>query len=369
MKGMGDKVTVIGAGTAGLITAKNLSALGIDTTVYDQKPVLGYPAVASGIISIKGLRSLGVDYSKAITNTLYGANIHAGNTVMHIRSLEPKAHVLDRQLLNEACFDESVKSGAKVVKSRKVEDADLEAFHRDSVIVGADGPLSLVARHFRMGTIEKYALTYKAEYNIESADPNVVDLFFDNRTAPKFFGWLCPNSKDVLEVGIGIDSRHGNSKAAFDRFVEKKVHDAVAGAKMLSGHASIIPLQSARKMVDPEKEVLLVGDAAGQVKPTTGGGIVFGGRAAIIAAKAIADHMKNGKSLMEYEKTFRKRYGLDLKLHGLIRAFYSGLDESGMGFAIKLLNTLGAEAFFSRYGDMDSPATVVKKFFVRGLAK
>ena len=366
---MRDRVSVIGAGTAGLIAARNLAEKGIDTVVYDQKERLGVPARASGIVSISGLDSLGIGYGKAITNTLHGANIHAGGSVMRVRAKGAKAHVVDRTMLNEICEDEGISAGAKVVKGRKIEGRDLDRMHSESIIIGADGPVSTVARHFSMGSISRYALTYKAEYNVNARDSGVVDLYFNNSLTPRFFAWLCPNAKDVLEVGIGIDSKYGNSKAAFDGFVkQKEIAEAIGGSKMLNGHASMIPMQTMRQIVSAGKEVLLVGDAAGQVKPTTGGGIVFGGNAAIIAARVIRDHIEKGRSLSDYERIFRKRYGFDIRLHSVISSVYSG-STTGLGYLLRMSNALGLDAFFGRYGDMDRPSLMLKRFFLRSLAK
>ncbi len=367
---MRDSVAVVGAGTSGLLTARDLAISGISASVYDQKVRLGYPAKASGIISINGLKSLGIGYEKAVTNTLYGANIHAGESVMRIMARRPQAHVLDRVKLNEICYDESVSAGAKVQTGARVGSAKLDELHKESIIVGADGPVSEVARHFSMGSIKKYTLTYKAEFNVDVENEKVVDLFFDNALAPRFFAWLCPNAGDILEVGIGIDAQNGNSKTAFDRFAKKEEVAAMIGkSKMLDGYASMIPMQTARKVVDEKQEVLLVGDAAGQVKPTTGGGIVFGGNAGRIAASVISDHIHSGKGLSAYEDLFRKGFGADIALHGLINRIYSSLDAKKIGFLINISKTLGFEGFFSEYGDMDRPSLMLKRLFLRRFAK
>ncbi len=367
---MREKVSVIGAGTSGLIAARDLAHAGIMTRVYDQKSRLGYPAKASGIISINGLESLGIRYHKAVTNTLYGANIHAGGATMRIISRKPQAHVLDREKLNLVCYDEATAAGAEAELGVKVIGEKIEEIHKDSVIIGADGPVSAIAKHFSMGSIKSYTLTYKAEYDMNVDDVRTVDLFFDNNLAPKFFAWMCPNSKDILEVGIGIDGKHGNSKAAFEKFIRMKgVAEKIDGARMLDGYASIIPMQTVRSVVDGKKEVLLVGDAAGQVKPTTGGGIVFGGNAARMASKVVAEHIRNGVSLEAYERMFRKNFGLDIRLHSFLNKIYSSFDEKKLGFLINMAKTLGLESFFANYGDMDRPSLMLKRFFLRGLAK
>ncbi len=367
---MKDTVAVVGAGTSGLIMARDLEGYGIGTSVYDQKTKLGYPAKASGIISINGLKSLGIGYEKAVTNTLYGANIHVGKEVMRIIAKNPQAHVLDRVRLNEICYDEAVDKGASVNTGARIDSRKIGELHEKNILVGADGPLSEVAKYFSMGSISKYTLTYKAEFNVDVEDAKVVDLFFDNRVAPKFFAWICPNAKDILEVGIGIGSRYGNSKAAFEKFLKL---DEVAGyvrrGKLLDGYASLIPMQTVRKVVDEKNEVLLVGDAAGQVKPTTGGGIVFGGNAARLAAKVISEHLRKGVSLNDYGRLFKKSFGTDIAMHSLINKLYANLDVEKLGFLLNVSKTLGFESFFSRYGDMDRPSVMLKRFILRGSAK
>ncbi len=367
---MRKKVAVIGAGTSGLIAARDLASYGVECRVYEQKERLGYPQKASGIISISGLEGLGVHYSKAVTNTLYGANIHAGSATMRIVSKKPQAHVLDRVKLNEICYDESLKRGAEVRTGVRVDSGMLGELHKGNVIVGADGPLSLVAKHFSMGAIENYILTYKADFQVNVDNRRMVDLFFDNRIAPGFFAWLCPNSDEVMEVGIGVDSKYGNSKNAFDKFLRlEKVSHILEEAKMLDGYASIIPMRTTRKVVDDKQEALLIGDAAGQVKPTTGGGVVFGGNAAMIAAQVIRDHVQEGRSLNRYGQLFRKNFGKEMVLHRMISKVYASLDVRSIERLINISKTFGLESFFSEHGDMDRPSVMLKRFIFRGFAK
>jgi digeranylgeranylglycerophospholipid reductase len=365
---MRSKVAVIGAGTAGLIAARELASQGIDTRVYERKKRPGYPPNASGIVSIAGLKGLGIGYRGAVTNTLYGANIHVGKEVMRVISEKPVANVLDRERLNLACREESARKGAKLFTNRNVDSKELDSLHRDSIIVGADGAVSSVARHFSMGAIGDHVLTYKGEFDAMPRDARVVDLFFGSEVAPKFFGWMCPNSKDTLEVGIGIGPGHGNSKAAFDRLMKVgEVSEAVGGSRMLSGYASIIPLRTRERIVDEREDVLLVGDAAGQVKPTTGGGIVFGGNGAILAARAISDHINTGSGLEEYEKAFNGKFGSDLAMHRALGRIYSGMGTGNLALLVRAAKALGAESFLSKYGDMDRPSVMLRRFFLRGL--
>ncbi len=362
-------MSIIGAATSGLIAAKRLASHGIDATVYDQKSVLGSPVRASGILSVTGLATLGIDYTKTITNTLYGANVHCAGKVMRIVSEKPVAHILERQRLNEVCRDEAAREGARILTGRRISGSELNRMRNLGIVIGADGAVSTVAKHFGLGKIRRMALTYKAEFNLDVQDPGVVDLFFDNTKYRGLFAWLAPNAKDILEVGVGIDSTAGNARTAFDMFLqEPEVKNVIDGRKPITQGASIIPMSLRERFVDEDKGVLLVGDAAGQVKPTTGGGIIFGGNGAIMAAEAIDKHINGSGRLSDYERSFRTAYGLDTRLHSLINRFYTSLSPRSLGTIVSVMNAFGIDKFLAMYGDMDRPSLIMKRFFLRSLA-
>ncbi len=362
---MKDSVSVIGAGTAGLIAAKRLAQLGVETTVYDQKKVLGHPVRASGILSIRGLDGLGIDYGRAVTNTLHGARIHSGGETMEIRAGAPVAKVLDRKLLNDLCHDEAVANGANVMLGSRVAGHALEALSEANIVVGADGAVSEVAKHFRMGDIGRYAVTYKAEYNIRHDDPGLVDLFFDPGVSRGLFAWFCPNAEDILEIGIGVDSKAGNAKASFQKFLSlPRVYSVIGSSRPVSEGASIIPLALRTKIVDNDRGIVLVGDAAGQVKPSTGGGIIYGGNASLMAARSIKNHIEGNASLEEYRKAYMRKYSLDTRLHAFANWIYSRAGEKEFGFALRVLRGLGVGSFLGRYGDMDMPSSILRNLLL-----
>ncbi len=366
---MRSEVSIIGAGTAGLIAAKRLGELGIEATVYDQKRRLGIPVRASGILSISGLSTLGIDYSGCVTNSLVGANVHAAGHVMRIRSKRPVAYVLDRKRLNDACHDEAVANGAAVIGSRRIYGAELDRLAGNGVVIGADGAVSAVASHFGMGASPGMVLTWKAEYEVEALEDGIVELFFDNAAYRGLFAWLCPNSRDLLEVGIGVDSRYGNARKSFSKFIEhSEVKRILGGRRPVSEGGFLIPTGMRSLIARDSPGVLLVGDAAGQVKPTTGGGIIFGGNAAIMAAQSVKNHLDGSGKLSDYSSQFMRRYGLDLAMHSAINKAYSSVGTGFMGRAIDVLNALGVDGFLGEYGDMDRPSLMLKRFFLRNLS-
>ena len=367
------RVVVVGAGVIGLILAKELAQRSIATEVYDGKRSVEEGAdKASGILSKTGLGHIGIDYRSAIVNELDGAVLHAGNESLRVKARSVQAYVLDRGKLAKRCLEEAERAGAEITFARRLGADELRRLANDNgnIIVGADGAVSGVAAAFGFPPVKEYVLTYKAEYSGASVeDSHSVELFFANKHARRFFGWSAPYSSDMVELGVGTSSTARRSSAsAFADFInDGNVRGIVEGAERMAGHASIIPLGS--RKVTVKGNVMLVGDAAGQVKATTGGGIIFGAACARVAADVINAHIEHGTALAHYEKMWRRQYGMDLKLHAALHNYYSSMGPRSLALLIRMSKLFGAEQFFSRYGDMDSPSTMLKRFVLRGLAE
>ena len=370
---MSRKAVIVGAGVIGLLLAKKLAESGIDTVVYESKKrVSDNTAKASGIFSKEGLSRLDIDWKEALVTTLNGATIFAGGESFRVETKTEKAYVLDRGIFAEICAKEARDAGAKLVLDTRLNKEKILQLRSDpdNIIVGADGAVSNVASAVGFPPVGEHILTYKAEYEgVDVKDVHKVELFFANKIAKRFFGWTVPYSGSRIEVGIGVSSlSRRTSTSAFEEFLKTPyIAGLLAGARKTAGYASMIPLAARKKTVIGN--VLLVGDAAGQVKATTGGGIIFGAACAGVAADTIIDNVRHGKPLSLYEKKWRKVYEFDLKMHSVLHSYYSGLGDRGFALSIKTAKLLGFERFFSKYGDMDRPSLMVKRFFVRGLSR
>lgn len=369
---MSKDVCIIGAGVIGLVLAKEVAKHGMEVEVCDMKRKVSDNAdKASGILSKKGLDSTGINYNDAIVNTLDGAVIHSKNEQLRIKAKETKAFILDRAVLSEICKKEAEAEGVKISLGRKIDKKEIKELQKEyKVVVGADGAVSTVANTFDFPNISDYILTYKSKCEVKQVkDKNVVDLYFDNGITNRFFGWVAPHSNSVVEIGTGVDSEFKkNSKITFDEFIKNPdISNIIRGNEIINKQASLIPINTRKKTVI--KNVMLVGDAAGQVKATTGGGIIFGVKCAKIAADAIWKNISYGKDLGAYETEWRRKFGADLYIHKLIHNYYSMLGNSQMDMLLKTIKVFKGEEFFSKYGDMDSPKEMIKKFFFRDLVK
>ena len=158
-------------------------------------------------------------------------------------------------------------------------------FERDtipvSVIVGADGPRSQVAGWFSLGQNPTLIAAAQVELTLTPALSDQVDVFFGEGVAPGFFGWSVPAEEGIQRVGIGVLPPHNPTT-----FLKHLLAKRFPQASIQSQSAGWIPLAPA--LHSATAGALLVGDAAGHVKPLSGGGLYTGGTCAQIAGEIAA---------------------------------------------------------------------------------
>jgi digeranylgeranylglycerophospholipid reductase len=322
---------IVGAGVVGCYLGK-LTGMEI---WEKNKRIMEKPC--SGLLSRTGLDSLDIEYSDCVLNTVRGARFFSGKQQFSVEKQKTQAYVLDRLALQKELVSEARDSGCKITYNKTWNG------QQDEYIIGADGALSSVARS--MGTQRNYIHTYqiKAEMR-KKIETDFVELHLGN-FAPGFFGWLIPFDGKHAEIGLGVS--HGNPRQAFDgfskRFQIKKIEKV---------QSALIPV------FDPKQRTVLgnralVGDAAGQVKATTGGGIIFGCKCAEILARAL----EKG-DLAHYETGWRKRYAKDLKTHLRVRRF---LDRIDCEHLFKRVQENKIDRLIEEHGDMDHPMNLARQ--------
>jgi flavin-dependent dehydrogenase len=250
-----------------------------------------------------------------ILNYIDGAIIYG---IRKIRIERKKvAIVIDRENFDKYLYELCLSEGVKVHLGKRI----INEFFGD-IIIGADGPFSTVAKYFKFPPIKyQYAFQIRGVYSNYS---NFVEIFLDENG----FFYIIPESEKISRIG------YLTLKPNFKKFLKfiKKL-----GAKILEYNNGVIPLKF--RDLTQKKNVLLVGDAAGQVKSSTGGGLYFGLR----CAEILANDLKN------YEMNWRKKFEKILYLHYIIRKLTP---------TWKYLTLLPLE-FLNIFGDMN----YVFKFF------
>ena len=344
-------VLVVGAGPTGTTTAKHIAKKGYKVLVVDSRGTPGTPQQCSGLFS-KNILDITTLKKNEILCEIKGAQIYSpSGENINIRTKKTQAYVIDRTVFDTRLLDEAKSVGAEIrTKTRFLKyEGEITYFSSGEnvfakIIIGADGPNSVVAKNFGFPELEKKILGIINLYS-EKPKEDVVELYLGRKTAPGFFAWKIPRKNDI-EFGIGADK---NTMQYFDRFlllqnVKKKPKATATG---------IIPLNWRKETV--RRNCLLVGDAAGHTKATTGGGVVMGIKAAKIAADVVCDALQKDDIaiLSTYETKWKQDIVRDLKYALLIRKVLNSLDESEIDKLVSTSSRKEVVEFLKEKGDMD----------------
>jgi len=362
-------INIIGAGPVGLHCGTLLAEEGFEVTIFEEHQTVGRPVQCAGLISRSGIEELGVELGNSVINEVKGAKIFSPNgESLTIQRPSTVAYVVDRFLFDQMFYKKAKRLGCEIKTDCKLIDIRAKLNDNSSlflqnkgrgelikskITIGADGANSVVRHSVFPGVLEKefvHAIQIRAEGKF---NPDLVEMHFGD-FAPGFFAWVVPESKRVARIGLAV-SLGLNAGNSMKQFLEQKQFSI----RTLSKSSALIPISPPLKEIS-SGNILLVGDAAGHTKATTGGGIVFGLRATEACADTIANHLKHQHSLDAYSKNMQginKELNLHWKLHSYIQAMKPGQFNSML---LKAKNA-GIEEFLQEHGDMDRPSSFMKK--------
>ena len=296
--------------------------------------------------------------------------IGPGDRRSELRADETKAVVIDRAQLNRQLATDAVNEGIVlrthsrvvsweegVVTARCIDRKAIERF-RASVTIGADGPFSRVAAWAGLAPPQDRVFVQQAVITSLRSPVDEIEVFVGQDVAPGFFAWAVPAEPGTLRVGLGVsDARVVRS--CFRQHLSKFPGRIVPGS-----HAGgTIPVDVASRTVAPG--VLLVGDAAGQVKPLSGGGLFVGARCAQIAGRIAARAARAGstekrdRELLSYEASWRKVIGRELRLGRTVHRTRQRLSDRQLEVVLDLIEDPGIRQVLHRSGDIDYTSRTV----------
>jgi len=362
----------VGAGPAGSRCARNLAAAGLKVALLEEHRRIGVPSHCSGLVSPRTLEEADIR-EPIVTNRLTGAYIHtAGGGELTLGGGDTRALTIDRVRLDELLCEQAQPDGAELLRARMVQaerenggvrlhcqrdGRDLQLSAR--LVVGGDGAHSRGARSLGLpGPREKvYGLGVESLLRVPRED--FVHIFVGRKLAPGWFGWIIPTGDGHVRLGIGCD-RSDKPIRCYRRLVEAFPH-LFRDVQVCRMYGGTIPLDFApRSYAD---NVLLVGDAAGQVKPFSGGGIYTGlvaaRHAASAAAAALAADDTSAVSLRGYERAWKSEIGRELARSLRIRRFGLALSDRDVDHLVASLGHEGLQPLITRHGDIDYPSRVL----------
>ena len=369
---------IVGAGPVGSTIAYYLCRNGLNVAILDKKKQIGYPLQCAGILSghIFDLNELP---DEVVLNTVRGAFLHTQNHILNVKKDEPVAYVIDRIAYDEFLLNRAIENGAEFI-NQKVIEVDGEngitclsnnQTIKSKVIIGCDGYNSLLSKS--MGNSQNnfpasQMLVKIDEDNMNSfrnSGENVddyVDTYLLNDILPGFL-WVIPLKDDYYRIGLFSNQNHKIQNQVIKDFL-----DANFEYEIIEKYKGFIPIfDDKNKLV--ENRLLLIGDAASQVKPTSGGGLLIAFDACRIASKFVIEAVGNDDigMLKEYEKEFRKRYLKEFNYQFKVQKTLDLLSDEDLDYLFSKLRENDCERLISEYGDMDTQSGLVKEFIKRGL--
>jgi digeranylgeranylglycerophospholipid reductase len=382
-------VVVVGAGPAGAMAAKYAAKNGASTLLIEEHASIGSPVQCTGLISTAALKECETGEGNFVLNKIRGAFVYAPNgEELRVEGKDIKAYVIDRKIFDRALVERSLDEGVNLllktrfigilmnpskrtdnigfIKGRGKISVILEGEHREidaDVIIGTDGIQSSVGRAARLPRCEKFLSGIQFEAPYAANDPEFVEIFTGKDIAPGFFAWAVPFN-GMARIGLARNS--GVPCAHY--YIEKLLKHPVVASRYRGSRTEFvlggIPLGPPGKTTC--KGVVLAGDAAGQVKPTSGGGIYMGAICAKIAGEVAARASRNETDLEEYEKRWRSSIGRELSIGMRIHKSLGKLSDEDLNEFVAFLNMPKIRRIITEHGDMDNPSILLQALIKNG---
>ncbi|BDZ70565.1 geranylgeranyl reductase family protein [Methanobacterium petrolearium] len=369
-------IAVVGAGPVGSTFARYMAEKGFKVAILEKKKEVGVPLQCAGLLGkkIKKVNNLPDEF---IINSVHGAFLHSpADTVLSVNKKRPEAYVLDRVEYDKFLAELAVNSGADIFLNHGVEKVDSSNgdihFKKSQntkmsadVIVGADGHSSVISRSFNPPVKSFQAAQYLVDVGERRFKEDFVHLYADSKVSPGFL-WTIPLSENTARVGLFADANYPQLTQFLDELIKKRPE--LAGTTILKKFYGVIPKHDPQKKLVNDR-VILLGDAASQIKPTTGGGLIMGFVCARMASRIVSQALdaEDINLLQNYPKTYDDKFKNELKVQLMVHKVFKSLNDSDLEYMFRKLKEEGAEDIISQYGDMDNQSPLVKEMFKRGI--
>lgn len=368
---------VIGAGPSGLIAASEIAKAGHNVIVFEEHKSIGEPTHCAGLLSGSGLDSLALEPPQnVIQNQVRGARIYSpSGEYIEIKRGRREAYVVNRILFDRWLAERAIEQGTQIETQSKVHDLIQRKNIVNGVIVGEEkksvsakvvindeGARGVISRLAKLQVIPKKYKLPAYQYELENVDVNedIAEMYYGRDLAPGFFAWIIPLGENRARVGIASKS---DPRQRLQRFIKTNqyVSSKFQHFKIVNNYGGVVlvglPITKTWK-----EGMLVVGDAAGHVKATTGGGVIMGGTAARIAGNVtntILDETDDEIDYGDYETQWRGQILNELRTMYIAQKGLTSLSNEGLNTLIHGINELGLVDVIHSKGDMDRQKDVI----------
>lgn len=358
-------VIVAGGSVSGLLAAREIASRGHSVLVLEEDSEIGTPEHCGGLVSISAVGKLGIlPRNNVIQNQIKAAKICSPSRNFEINAVSQKVVVLERREFDKQIALQSTKLGANIRTKCSLRDMKYTAnssdkffgvmttdgLFRSRYFVDARGISSLIQN-------DRSGVLLAAQYEVYARwiEKDTVIVEFDNAKYPGFFAWIIPTGEGSGKVGVAGKSI--NTARSITRYLESK------GSSFSVIRRIFAPIW-VKGPIDEfiNGRTVVIGDAAGQTKPTTAGGIYTCGLAGILAGRAIskAIESKNDDSLIGYPAGWTRIFGKEFRNMVLFRKLLERLDNNALDQMFSNIKSTSIDTA-SKTGDFDFHAVSIRK--------
>jgi digeranylgeranylglycerophospholipid reductase len=373
-------VIIAGGSVSGLLAGREIAAKGLSVAILEEDAEIGTPEHCGGLVSINGIQNLGIiPSSNAIENKIKYARIFSYSKIFELNAEEQKVIVLDRRVFDKQIAFQTQRLGGDIrvrcsmrsisQKNDSGNDDDHHHYYYDvrtsegnlkcNYFVDARGVTSILQRN-REGVLQS------AQYEVYASwiERDTIEVKFDSERYPGFFAWIIPTGRGKAKVGVAGKSI--NAANALKSYMDSKGQSYSVIRKVYAPIWVRGPLETF-----VFGRTLIIGDAAGQTKPTTAGGIYTCGMGGIFAGRAIAEAIQqnNDKLLYDYPKNWFSIFKEEFDKMIIARHLLERLDNKAIDELFSTITQVETEQL-SKTGDFDFHSSALAKMLgAKGAAK
>lgn len=321
-------IIIVGGGPSGSMAAKYAAMNGVSVLVLEKDRDIGYPVRCGEAVHKEGLEEFIEIDPKWIASTISNFRLVSPDGTEVKLNFNRTGYIVERKLFDYALSIEASKYGAEFLTRAYVYDLIWDdgkvagvKFEQDGeskeikskVVIGADGVESRVGRWAGMKSFTKFrdmeCCVQITATNLPDLDTSSCYFYFGENVAPGGYLWVFPKGKNTANIGLGIGGDKAKIKSPI-RYLNEFIEAKFSNISQLTKIAGGVPCAITHKEI-VKNNVMLVGDAAQQVNPLSGGGIITGMLAGSIAGRIAAESIKknNYSILNDYPKEWYERKG------------------------------------------------------------
>lgn len=353
-------VIVVGGGPAGSTAARFAKTATNTVAIFERDREIGIPVRCAEATSIPDLERFVKIDPRWVATTITKARLISPSDQKVWLNLPNDGVILNRRLFDNGLAEIAATQGVEIFTKANVykivsdgeqhwevfvRHLDRDYIVKSKIIIAADGVESRIARFAGIRTqtvlkdIESCAQVLLG--NLDVAE-NQIDFYFSSRWAPGGYAWVFPKGNRTANVGLGVNGAYYKRRSAIE-YLDDFINEKFPEAARLTTVAGGVPVAKSLKKIASDG-LLIVGDAARQVNPVTGGGILAaitaGKIAGLVAAQAIARNDWSVNVLKEYQTEWDKNVGKDYARFYKIKEWMTELTDDELDEIATLLQKI-----------------------------